>query len=933
MLQFKLTRNIVLLLLMAGLISAQSVWHEDSFEDFADGTFLDAGSNSYVSANGRIQMITRWDFNNDGNLDIFIPSSQSHTEKENIFVYLNNGSDLDARSRIELPAAGAIDGLLADFNKDGFDDLAVIHYSDSYFKRVPVWIYLGSENGYSVNNRVELPSAGGSAIVTGDFNNDSWTDLALACQYWENSEDINVEPRKSFIYWNSENGFDPQNNLAITINKRGFTKLASGDIDKDNVDDLIAMTNDKTYLFLSSRDAFNNTDNKVTLDIKASAASIGDMNNDGFADVAFCNGDKVIIYKTIYNGAINLKDAIVLKVGNASDVEFKDVNNDKFDDLVIADFSTEGGANWTNSPLYYSDGKDFLDDPLKLPTLGAKAVTCSDLNGDGYPELIFSFFQLVNQKNLLSYIYWNDKGTFRFENHSQLPTRGTMANAVGDVNNDNLPDVVYFNDEGFFRDGAQESPLYWGDGTRNFDPSRKHVFQTHQVFGFGHADLDDDDIVDLILCQKNFVSGVQHDQGGLIVHWGNGTDFDPPSHLTMKYGYGGVRVADINKDGYLDILAGGYCIDLDDPARHGFPIFWGSENGFSFKNRLVLHYDGPRFRVPLLMDLNKDNRLDIAGQVEDGKVRIWWGSDDYFNDEHITDIDLGRKDLLMYIKGADFNKDGWLDLLFPQRLSPYGVEPGSFIYYGSPDGFDNHNRTEVYSFVPYQNSIADLDMDGWLDLFLTSYGCEVDGNRPSIIHWGNEKGFKEKYTEIISTGSSGSHIMDYDSDGFPDILICNHRNADSYLLAKPHVHETPSLLYWGGESGYTIDNRLELPSTGPSGLNPRDPGNSYDRGLYEDYVSSVYKIPEDESPSSIEWDADTPFGTEVRFQVRAADDKKDLTDIEWQGPNGKDTWYKKSGSKIKNLNGKYIQYRARLITPNGAGTPYLTSVTISSDVK
>lgn len=909
-------------------IPAQIEWREESFKDFSDGTFLDAGSNIYVSAKGRMQMITRWDFNNDGNLDIFIPSSQSHTEKENIFIYLNKGDDFDGRSRIELPAAGAVDGLIEDFNKDGFDDLAVLHYSDSYFKRVPVWIYLGSENGYSVENRVELPSAGGSAIVTGDFNNDSWTDIAIACQYWENSEDINVEPRKSFIYWNSENGFDPDNNLPITINGRGLSKLAAGDIDNDSIDDLVGITTDNTYLFLSSKNAFFNIDNIIPLNIKSTAASIGDVDNDNIADVALCTGEGIKIYKRLFDDKIHMSDPISLPVSKAADVVLADVNKDDLDDVIVANFSTKGGADWTDSPVFYSDGKDFSTHKIaNLPTLGAKDVTCTDLNGDGYPEIIYSFFQLVNQKNLLSYIYWNDNGKFRFENHTQLPTLGTMANAVGDVNNDGLPDVIFFNDEGFFRDGAQESPLYWGDGTRNFDPARKHVFQTQQVFGFGHADLDDDDIVDLILCQKNFVSGVQHDQGGLIVHWGNGTDFDPPSHLTMKYGYGGVRIADINRDGFLDILAGGYCIDLDEPDRHGFPIFWGSESGYSFRNRLVLYYEGPRFRVPLLMDLNKDNKLDIAGQVEDGEVRIWWGGDDYFNDERISDIDLGRKDLLMYVKGADFNKDGWLDLVFPQRLSPHGIEPGSFVYYGSRDGFSNDNRTEVYSFVPYQNSIADLDKDGWLDLFLTSYGCEVDGNRPSVIHWGSDKGFQEKFTEIESTGSSGSHVLDYDGDGMLDILICNHRNAESYLLPKPHVHKTPSLVYWGSVNGFTIENRLELPATGPSGLNPRDPGNSYDRGLYEDYISSVFQIPENTGPVSIDWKADTPFGTSVMFQVRASEEKKQISESEWYGAGGRDSWFVQPGS-IENISGQYIQYRARLITPNGAGTPYLTSVNI-----
>jgi hypothetical protein len=110
-------RIILFLLLLSNFsIVAQSEWCEDSFEDFRDGSFLDAGSNSYVSANGRIQMINRWDFNNDGFLDILLPAGHGHTEKENLFIYLNNGVDIDGRSRIELTGGGSRDGQVADFN-------------------------------------------------------------------------------------------------------------------------------------------------------------------------------------------------------------------------------------------------------------------------------------------------------------------------------------------------------------------------------------------------------------------------------------------------------------------------------------------------------------------------------------------------------------------------------------------------------------------------------------------------------------------------------------------------------------------------------------------------------------------------------------------------------------------------------------------------
>jgi hypothetical protein len=269
-----------------------------------------------------------------------------------------------------------------------------------------------------------------------------------------------------------------------------------------------------------------------------------------------------------------------------------------------------------------------------------------------------------------------------------------------------------------------------------------------------------------------------------------------------------------------------------------------------------------------------------------------------------------------------------LDLVFPQRGSPDGTRTSSFIYYGSANGYSNDNRVEVYSFVPYQNTISDLNNDKWLDLILTSYGGEVSGNRPSLIYWGSEKGFSEKPTELESYGSSGSEALDYNNDGWLDLLISNHRRAGSYLVAEPHKHITQQLLYWGSKSGFSKDNRTEIMAVGTSGLNVRDAGNSYDRSLYEDYVSSTYKISDNESPYKIEWDADTPFGTSVKFQLRFSDKLDEIESSKWYGAQGTNSWYRKSGSIIVPMNGKYLQYRARLITPNGAATPYLKKVKI-----
>jgi len=144
----------------------------------------------------------------------------------------------------------------------------------------------------------------------------------------------------------------------------------------------------------------------------------------------------------------------------------------------------------------------------------------------------------------------------------------------------------------------------------------------------------------------------------------------------------------------------------------------------------------------------------------------------------------------------------------------------------------------------------------------------------------------------------------------------------------PYIHATDAMLYWGGETGFSPQERSLLPNFGPSGLNVRDLGNSYDRGLYEDYISSPYPLAAGERPIRIAWEAETPHGSGVQFQVRAAETLQGLENSDWIGPDGSGSWFYKSGAQITSMGGDWVQYRARLTTPNGAATPYLDRVTL-----
>ncbi len=345
---------------------------------------------------------------------------------------------------------------------------------------------------------------------------------------------------------------------------------------------------------------------------------------------------------------------------------------------------------------------------------------------------------------------------------------------------------------------------------------------------------------------------------------------------------------------------------------------------------IPLPQDGRGLRVPLAMDLNKDGTIDLAAQTAPGKVRIWYGNPQGYSDAHVADIDLGRPDQLMYINAADLNKDGWLDMILPCRQIGHDSEVTSFIYYGSADGFSNSHRGEVPTAGPYDLSVADFDKDAWPDLFMNSYKGNEGRNKPSYIYWGSPGGLTTRPRgEIPTYASSGAETADFDGDGWIDIYSANHRKDGSTDKPGPHRHQTDSMIYWGGPDGFSTSQRLLIPSYGPHPVNIRDVGNSYDRGLYEDYISSPHNIASGRAPSGIAWKAETPHGTAVRFQARAVDRKEALESAAWQGPDGPNSWHTSNGSKIAGLRGNWVQYRARLMTPNGGATPYLTSVTVT----
>ena len=242
-------------------------------------------------------------FNSDEYLDLAILNQDSSVS---LLMNNKNGSFTEA---IDLGVNYPLGLAAGDFNGDGFDDLAVTDPADNPWTD-DVQLYINKKNNKAEFDHVLYDNIGQQiyGITSADFNNDGLTDLAF--------RDIGglggiLVPLANLSC--SELFERPQRNHPQVCNING---LITDDFDKDGFMDIAvaniyshpaaAKLNSVNILFGQGNGTFEDyLSYSYGSEKYPHYLTSGDINNDGFVDIVFCNPEK-ITNKAVIPATINV---------------------------------------------------------------------------------------------------------------------------------------------------------------------------------------------------------------------------------------------------------------------------------------------------------------------------------------------------------------------------------------------------------------------------------------------------------------------------------------------------------------------------------------------------------------------------------------------------------------------------------------------------
>jgi len=591
----------------------------------------------------------------------------------------------------------------------------------------------------------------GSGVAVGDVNGDGFADVVAAVPGWDNGQDnegavMVFHGRPGGIASNGSDPIGPAANTVIETNLAHLSWPSSlaivGDLNGDGFEDLVVGSPrwDPVHPGLGSTFwgaiwIFHGSATGIA------ASELGDSNG-------FVASDRTMA-------------AFGDSVSGAGDV-----NGDGHADVIV------GATIWDNvTPAVLPEGAAFVfhgsssgitatttaqaDSRLEGNVMGVYAGSdvagLGDVNGDGYDDVAIGIHELTHPEigeGGIAILFGSSSGVASnpgvpLDVAANALLEGNLANAnltkaagAGDVNGDGYSDVVV----GFHQ---------WGDSVAHAGEGLVAVFHGSST------GIEPNASTDLAIAADTAIQG------------------NPNPHRQITFGRTVSGGADLNGDGFADIMAGSPNFSDSHNNEGGVFVFYGGDGGIS------------------------SSETDPVEQIADVVV-----------DGDMADTVFGYDPAL----AGDVNGDGFDDLVVPSRgySSPDTDEGAVFIYHGGaemlaeePD--DHHDETVADTWLGFAvASVGDLNGDGYSDFAVGAPlydGSSLSEGKVHVFFGSSSPSltvpdwtFEGQYW-MGETGASVASAGDLNGDGYGDLAIGTPR------LNNPEIGEGRVDVFYGSTSG------------------------------------------------------------------------------------------------------------------------------------
>lgn len=337
------------------------------------------------------------------------------------------------------------------------------------------------------------------------------------------------------------------------------------------------------------------------------------------------------LYLLLGDGKGNFKHSFIQKYAKLDEQPIRlerhaigDINRDGKPDIVIVD-NLKWDVRWFENP-----GKEKITQPWKLHRVsapkevpGSYDVALADLDGDGDLDVAVSSWRFGNRFDWFENVGSPGDGS-QWKRHEVDANIGeTRTIAIADFNGDGKPDLL-----GTSRTGNLVV-WYENPGDPKTKPWKKHIIDDKTLSPMhGHAvDMDGDGDLD-VLMTFGLVTPDSPDSHQIVWYENVGTPKATPGKgtewkkhvIVAKFPSGFEAVAgDLDGDGDIDVVATGW-----GPQGR---LVW-IENTGDPKTGWKMHPIKEKWSnavTVIVADLNKDGRLDIVASAERGSNELrWW---------------------------------------------------------------------------------------------------------------------------------------------------------------------------------------------------------------------------------------------------------------------------------------------------------------------